>query len=602
MPSPPETPERLTEIARTTLGLDPSAPKDRKVAVSGAALSAALEQAYRAGNYSHFDSSVKVDMELFFWQLMDSLPDNVYFKDKDSRFICVNRAQARFLGVDDPNDAIGKSDFDFFERDKALERYKDEQEIVRTGVGWNLHEERDLETDDAEKVCIISSKLPLRDASGAVIGTFGISRDISERYLAEREVERQKNLLETIIQILPCRVFVRNYENRFIMINEAYRKAIGVKDRKDVIGHRLSEFTRHELRDQIREEDRQVREDGKSILNQVQFDKSVFEKQRWVVTSKVPLRGPDLTIEGIVGMTYDITEQKEAEEQARALSERLSAKNEEFEAELLVARQLQETLMSMGFDANRQFTRSGERWKIDASYYYKPSHHLAGDFFDLIPISRNKLGVLVCDVMGHGVKASLVTMLLRGLVMELPKLLDRPGKVLSRLNNRLCALAEGPEFPRFTTAVYMTLDLDSGLARIANAGHPNPIWKTRDESGKSAFLSSPCGEIGPALGLIPNEVFTAREFSFEQLTEILFYTDGITEQKDAMGRDFGTEKLEDILLRNENLSLPKQLETVRSALRLTAGSKEFDDDICLVALRLSQIGGATRPVNGAQVD
>jgi hypothetical protein len=65
--------------------------------------------------------------ELFFWQLMDSLPDNVYFKDTRSRFTCINRAQARFLGVNEPNDVIGKSDFDYFEAANAAERFKDEQ-------------------------------------------------------------------------------------------------------------------------------------------------------------------------------------------------------------------------------------------------------------------------------------------------------------------------------------------------------------------------------------------------------------------------------------------------------------------------------------------
>lgn len=592
MSSDPELPDPLSKIARNTLGVDSTtADPNKSFDIDPQRLKQALREAYLAGLSSvHPEESASLtaqQAEQFFWQLMDSLPDNVYFKDTRSRFTCINRAQARFLGVNEPNDAIGKSDFDYFEPENAAERFRDEQEIMQTGIGWTLHEEKDLQTDDAQKACIISCKLPLRDGRGRTVGTFGISRDISIRYLAEREVERQRNLLEAIIQILPCRIFVRDYENRFILVNEAYQAAIGARDRSEILGRRLSEFTESDLHTKIREEDRQVREEGKSILNQVEYDKSVFKKQRWVVTSKVPLRGPDATVEGIVGMTYDITEQKEAEENARALSEELADKNSQFEAELLVARQLQETLMSIGFDAERQYTLQGSSWNLEASYFYKPSHHLAGDFFDLVTVSKDTVGVLVCDVMGHGVKAALVTMLLRGLVLEMPSLLNQPDRVLHQLNNRLCSLAEGPEFPRFTTAVYLTINLETGIAKIANAGHPDPLWKVEGDNGRHSFRPCPSGSIGPALGLIPNESFESFEFSLKNVTELLLYTDGIIEQKDAMGHEFGIEKLETLLLRNESLSLSSQLKTIKSALKLTAGTDEFDDDICLVALKLS---------------
>ena len=115
----------------------------------------------------------------------------------------------------------------------------------------------------------------------------------------------------------------------------------------------------------------------------------------------------------------DITEQKEAEQKAKAAGEELAKKNHQFEVELLVARQLQEQLMAIGFDSQPMYALSGKMWELEASYLYSPSH-LAGDFFYLIPISENRLGILVCDVMGHGIKAALVTMLIRGLMLETP--------------------------------------------------------------------------------------------------------------------------------------------------------------------------------------
>lgn len=589
MSSDPDNASLAERLSQELLGTSSSAQPEDQVSISMDTLRTALKAAYQRGVVHEHAVHSSNDPDLFFWQLMDTLPDHVYFKDLRSRFTCVNRSQARFLGLDDPNDAIGLSDFDFFPEGLAKTQFADEQEIINTGEGYFLHEEKYVENNNEQR-CLVASKLPLRDAEGTICGTFGISRDITNRYLAEREVERQKNLLEAIIRILPCRIFVRDRENKFILINEPYQSSLGVPKPEELIGHRLSEFTEESRIKTIREEDKLVREQGESILNKVEFDRGPFEKEKWVVTSKVPLRGPDNSIEGIVGMTYDITEQKEAEEEAHRLSEELREKNAQYEVELLVARQLQEKLMSMGFDTHRRLEKTGPNWRVSASYFYKPSHHLAGDFFELIPISESKVGILVCDVMGHGVKAALVTMLLRGLISEFTTFLDRPAQVLGQLNSRLCTLAEDQEFPRFTTAVYLTLDLETGAARVANGGHPGPLWKSRDKSGRECFEPCPAGEIGPALGLIPDLEYEQHEFACDEATEFLLYTDGIIEQKDAIGHEFGIRKLEDILLNNEAKSVESQLSTIKSALRLTAGTENFDDDICLVALKMRSLG------------
>ncbi len=573
-------------LSAVILGTDRSSPPEQKATFSIAQLRSAIQGAVIAGsNHGKYESKHTADPDMLFWQLMDNLPDNVYFKDTRSRFTCVNRAQARFLGLEDPNDAIGLSDFDFFPEELAKVQFQEEQEIIATGVGYSLHEEEHIKNDILQRF-VISSKLPLFNKEGQIQGTFGISRDITTRYLAEQEVKRQRNLLKAIIDILPCRIFVRDLEHRFVLANQTYKTALGINSADQIIGHTLSEFSDEKRVAKIQSEDDRICQKGTPVLNKIDFDLSVFKKDSWIVTSKVPLRGREGVIEGIVGMTYDITEQKRAEEEARQLSEELRGKNAQFEAELLVARQLQETLMSMGFDEHRQYSRVGTNWTLSSSYFYKPSHHLAGDFFDLIQVSETKIGILVCDVMGHGVKAALVTMLLRGLTSEFASILDQPGRVLGQLNKRLCSLAEDQEFPRFTTAVYLTLDLESGEARVANAGHPGPLWKTRDANGREIFEPCPAGEIGPALGLIPDQDFPRHEFTCYETTEFLLYTDGIIEQKDAMGNEFGIKKLEEILLNNQGDDLANQLKTIKSALRLTAGTEEFDDDICLVAVKM----------------
>ena len=128
--------------------------------------------------------------------LMDTLPDAVYFKDMESRFIRVNKAQANRFGLE-PAQTVGKSDFDFFTEEHARPAYEDEQEIIRTGRPLLNLEERETWPDRPD-TWVATTKLPLRDAAGNIIGTFGVSRDITDRKRAEEalaqayaEVEKQ---------------------------------------------------------------------------------------------------------------------------------------------------------------------------------------------------------------------------------------------------------------------------------------------------------------------------------------------------------------------------------------------------------------------------
>ncbi|MBN1890850.1 MAG: SpoIIE family protein phosphatase [Thermoflexales bacterium] len=106
---------------------------------------------------------------------MESIPDSIYFKDRESCFTRANQALAQLFGVGDPAELIGKSDFDFFVADQAQPKYDQEQAIVRTGQAL-----LNLEEPDAGGRWASTTKMPLRDEHGVIIGTFGISRDITE--------------------------------------------------------------------------------------------------------------------------------------------------------------------------------------------------------------------------------------------------------------------------------------------------------------------------------------------------------------------------------------------------------------------------------------
>jgi len=119
--------------------------------------------------------------------LMDTLPDHIYFKDRESRFIAVNRATAALFGFEDPADVLGKTDADLFAREHAQAALHDEQEILRTGQPLVNLEEKET-WPDGHETWVSTSKLLLRDPNGHIIGTFGLSRDITEKKRAEEKL------------------------------------------------------------------------------------------------------------------------------------------------------------------------------------------------------------------------------------------------------------------------------------------------------------------------------------------------------------------------------------------------------------------------------
>jgi len=122
--------------------------------------------------------------------LMDNVPDSIYFKDLESRFTRINQYAAERFGIGNPADAVGHTDFDFFTAEHATKALRDEEEIIRTGQPLVNVEEKETRADGDVR-WISTTKLPLRDRGGNIIGTFGISRDITERKIVEEQLQHR---------------------------------------------------------------------------------------------------------------------------------------------------------------------------------------------------------------------------------------------------------------------------------------------------------------------------------------------------------------------------------------------------------------------------
>jgi two-component system sensor histidine kinase/response regulator len=133
--------------------------------------------------------------------LMDNIPDRIYFKDLESRFLLVNRAKVQACGVRTLEEVCGKTDFDFFSEEHARAARADEQRVIASGLPMVGQDEKETWQDGRVTWCC-STKMPLRDGEGRIIGTFGISRDVTEQHLAQEALaaseERYRQLLATV--------------------------------------------------------------------------------------------------------------------------------------------------------------------------------------------------------------------------------------------------------------------------------------------------------------------------------------------------------------------------------------------------------------------
>lgn len=122
--------------------------------------------------------------------LMDNVPDTIYFKDRDSRFTRINRHAAVRHGLASPSLAVGLTDFDLFTEEHAAQALRDEQQIIRTGQPLVNVEEKETLADGQVR-WVSTTKMPLRDRQGDIVGTFGISRDITARKNVEEQLQRR---------------------------------------------------------------------------------------------------------------------------------------------------------------------------------------------------------------------------------------------------------------------------------------------------------------------------------------------------------------------------------------------------------------------------
>jgi serine phosphatase RsbU (regulator of sigma subunit) len=224
---------------------------------------------------------------------------------------------------------------------------------------------------------------------------------------------------------------------------------------------------------------------------------------------------------------------------------------------------------------------------------FTPKGVVSGDFYDFTALSETNAGVFICDVMGHGVGAALVTAVIRGMLVEMARANSDPSDVLAEMNRALVPITRHAGAPMFASAFYMTADAASGEIQFANAGHPNPFVVRRDLDRIERI-----GAVahGPALGLMEEARYQTGRSTLARRDLVMMFTDGIFEVDGADETLFGEERLLGAVRRRIHLPSEQLFEELLEEVREYSLTSQFEDDICLLGMEVDHLcrnAGAT---------
>jgi len=245
--------------------------------------------------------------------LIDNMPDFMYVKDRESKYILANPAAARNLGSITAEDVVGKSDFDFFPFETATIFYDGEQRVMRSGEAM-FNQERLLPTPDGKTVALLTTKVPVRDDKGNVTGLAGITRNITQLKENEQALREAERKYRTMFDEALFAIFQVGPEGHLLHVNAAMASMIGYATPADMLSTMTDSLWSGAVSPQRMIEFR----DAMTAHGHVKaFELEVFRKDRTRVWISATIRSllKENVLTGYEGMCEDITERKHLREQ-----------------------------------------------------------------------------------------------------------------------------------------------------------------------------------------------------------------------------------------------------------------------------------------------
>lgn len=247
--------------------------------------------------------------------LIDNIPDFMYVKDTESRFQLANSHVARVVGVESPDALLGKSDFDFYPHEQAMGFFEDEQTIIRSRQPLINREEKALDVAGKE-ISILTSKVPVFDSDGHIIGIAGVGHDISARKKMEASLREAEQKYRGIFDNAVIGIFQSTPDGRTLSVNPYMAAIYGFDSPDEMIAGCNNIGYQVYVDPNRREEFKHLMENLGHVTNfeceQYHKDKSVF----WVSMSAIAIRENEEVVR-YEGMMQDITDRRKIEEALR---------------------------------------------------------------------------------------------------------------------------------------------------------------------------------------------------------------------------------------------------------------------------------------------
>jgi sigma-B regulation protein RsbU (phosphoserine phosphatase) len=379
-------------------------------------------------------------------------------------------------------------------------------------------------------------------------------------------------LFQTMMEHLDEYIYFKDRNSKFLAVNRYFVENCGKSDPRDVIGQTDFDFFDHNHAQEAYSDDRKL---ATGELKELNKEEHLLKDglHRWVFSRKLPLHTRSNYLAGSFGLSRDITVQ-------RKLHQELELNHKRMEAELILARNLQSALIQ---DHVPSFVDAHNSTTLEIATKYIPSFHLSGDFFSINKTASGGAAILIADVMGHGVRAAMVTAMIQIAVKELQSYAEQPVNFMQRLNSMMHESIRTTGQTIFATASYCYLDLKTKQLSYIQAGAHHAIYTPAATEQHSYIFNGK--QIGPALGLLPTVEYKEDHIQLQSQDEIILYTDGVVEA--AMDEEEYSEKrLLHFLESHRNDQLPLMIDGLIQSVQTFTQNKGMDDDVCVIGLRV----------------
>jgi PAS domain S-box-containing protein len=562
--------------------------------------------------------------------LMDNLPDTIYFKNTESKFTRINKAQAKTLGILNPAAAIGKSDFDFFVHDHARIAFAEEQEIMKTGRAL-VNKIEKVGRPDGAFTWFTATKVPIFDKNNSIVGTVGVSRDITKMKEFEDELQKAKNELEIrvaertadlkmanerleariaqldflnsssfdlaqlikIDALLPAilKTFTARFTHSLASICKAKKNAFKCTNATDGLDN---------------DEGRDASEKALTIFQHTEMHKPLIvenwmqdprlSQYKWPGLAQFPcyMAIPLLADNKCLAVVQIFTtpEYLEFYEQEQTLLTTLAAHAAACLSNAIHYQDLGEKARLDGeLDAARSIQRRfTPQYKphiphVNIKGVYYPAYEVGGDYLDYFKTKEGDWVIVIADVCGKGIPAALLMTMLRSTFRV-------EGRNETSAKRLLCAvndfMALNLDDRSFVTALCLIIKANGTAMSYARAGHP--MLLKINSQGEHPI---PITTNGLALGLVSDtSKFAAMvdemTVDLKKGDRFLIYTDGLIDAANPERNSYGAQRLYEVLSRIRDADADSMITLLMDDIKKFTRGAPYHDDLTILALEVTE--------------